>query len=107
MSRIEPVTTILRRAGLRDRHLVALRAMLLSRRPAIPRGRYLTVQGNPHRFGDTLFAALARKGLVLRTPDGFRPTLAGRAFVERLPPTRLYRKHPGRPATQAAADARA
>lgn len=97
-TRTEPVTTVLRRAGLRDRHLVALRAMLVARRPAIPRGRYLTVPGNPHRFGDTLFAALARKGLAVRTADGFRPTTAGRAFIETLPEPRSYsRRRPAQP----------
>src|SRR5690242_14115125 len=87
--RSETLSAVLRRAGLRDRHLMALRAMLVARKPtAIVAGRLLRVPGSPHRFGPAIFDDLVRRGLAVRTIDGLRPTRDGRAFVEAIPAPR-------------------
>lgn len=72
----------LARAGLRDRHLTALRALVAASVPVSHEGPFIRLPGCPHRFREIIFETLQKRGLVARTLRGFVPTLSGRAFVE-------------------------
>ncbi len=72
----------LARAGLRDRHLTALRALVAASVPVSHEGPFIRLPGCPHPFREIIFETLQKRGFFVRTLRGFVPTLPGRAFVE-------------------------